>query len=57
MNASNEDLNWQAYNFYAVDAEEIWRKLVRCRTNYMIMEMDVKNISVESSLFGKLKVK
>lgn len=56
MNASNAALNW-AYNLYAVDAEEIWRRLVHCSTNYMIIEMDAKNVSVKSWLFWKLKVK
>lgn len=46
MNASNAALNW-AYNLYAVDAEEIWRRLVHCSTNYMIIEMDAKKCICE----------
>lgn len=42
---------------YAVDAEEIWRKLVHCWTNYMIMEMNAKKFSVKTWLFWKLKAK
>lgn len=57
MNTSNADLNWEDYNLFSVDAEEIWRKIVHYWTNYMIMEMDAKIISVKSWLLWKLKVK
>lgn len=57
MNTSNADLNWEDYNLFVVDAEEIWRKIVHYWTNYMIMEMDAEIISVKSWLLWKLKVK